>query len=341
MDLVYMMELGLEGKNIGVTTGEPLLDNFTLGIRKGTITAIAAMEKVGKSKFTRYHHIFHPYINYLKTGKKVNWRIYSLEETIKGVTADLSSTLIKHFSNGTIPKKRIMGTEMDKEGNQVKLTIEEQILVRRINIDHVQPLFGVYEKERQIKPGLIEFTSNPVTPKQFEMDCLSYLNKRGRVVFEQGAPIKYEPNEDILNIFIVDDVRLMKKIGDEKQTVDAVIEVMVNQCQNLNEIAFIPIIHLNRTAVDWQRLKEIGKQHFYPSADLIKSTANVSERAHQVITLHNPNAPGFETPLFFGKHTKPNQRSIHLVTSRDTEFPNHLLCNFDGATNHFTNYQVI
>lgn len=352
--LIQEMEDGKLGKKVGITTGSKEIDEMILGIRKGSSVIVAAKEKVGKSKWTRYHFIVQPYLNFLKTGQNVNWVLFSLEEPRVKVEADIISALIYHFYGQVISRNLILGTEL-KDGKPVIITPEQEALVHKVYFEHIELLFGKFDREgTQLEPGMIEFYGTKVTPTQYEAILIDYAKKFGNLVYTEipeknslgNTVIKkvisnFVPHTDTTPIVIVDDLRLLKKEGGNKETVDAALDVGVNLTQTLKWFFILGIIHLNRENTDYKRIEAVGKNKYYPDSSLIKDTGNAGERAHFVITIHDPQAPGFETPTYFNQKVLPGDRSIHLVASRDTEFPRHCSTNFNGATITFQNYKKI
>ena len=360
MNLIHEMKKGLEGRAIGRSTGSKFLDTATLGIRAGASWLIAAAEKTGKSKWSRYHLVVQPYLQYLKSKHEfpTEWIIFSMEETRIRYEADVCAALIHEESGVIIPKARILGYDLTEDGDPILLSAEEQALVIECYNKHILPLFGEYDAEtgKQITPGLITFYEYKITPNDLEYTLKEYAKNKGTIRYikerreTENGPINvtrvnsfvpHNPNLQV--IVIIDDYRLLKKQGNNKQTVDAAFEVVVDISQQFKWFFIAGIMHLNRENTDQKRIERIGKNRYYPTADLIKDTGNGGERMHAVLTLFNPKSPAFGMKRHFN-HTLPDDdsyRSVHLVTSRDTIFPVSARFNFNGATCRCVDYEKI
>lgn len=355
-NLLHEIELTIKGKNLGGTTGSIELDRLTLGIRKGTSGAVVAKEKVGKSKWARYHYIVQPYLKGTLKNKKYVWALFSLEEPRVKVEADVCSALIYELYKVRVSRNKMLGIELDEEGKQVKLTEKERKLVTKVYHEHITKLFGVWTIEgRQVQPGLIKFYGNKITAKQYEGLLLEFAKDFGELLYEKVAKkteagivhtkevtgfIPHDP--ELTPIVIMDDYRLMKG-AQNKSKVDEALDVEVDITQRLRWFFFMGIIHLNREFTNFERIKAIGKNRYYPDTSLIKDTGNVGERKHFVISLFNPRDAGFETDIHFNyKVPKDNTyRSVHLIASRDVVYPQHLRSSFQGDIIHFLNYERI
>lgn len=362
-NLLAEMELGLTGKKVGLTTGSSVLDRMLLGIRKGASIVVAAKEKVGKSKWTRYHFIVQPYLKeVLKNNKRVKWILFTLEEPRVKVEADVTSALIKHFYNKTVTRATILGEDLDQDGKPKLITREQQDLVRLVYHEHIIPLFGEHDPDTglQIKKGLITTHEVPMSPTEYKDVLIKYAErygtpiykevtrkKGGKTLVESREILNFTPQDDTTCIVIVDDYRLMKAdkggSSEEKAIVDAAIKTEVELTQRLKWFFFCGIIHLNRENTDYKRIETIGANRYFPDASLIFGTSSAAQRKHAVVTLYNPEETVLDSPLHFN-YTLPGDgtyRSCHLVTSRDVVFPQHARATFDGGTITFEEYEKI
>jgi hypothetical protein len=321
MNLLREIEDGQRGKKLGLTTGDLILDKMLLGIRKGTTTLIASKEKVGKSKFVRHHWILQPYLKEVLGNKKnVKWILLTLEEPRYKVEADIISGLCM-VEGMYIPRSKMLGEDIDADGRLAKLNQSEFDLIKRMYETHIIPLFGEHDENGTIQEGLVTTYEHSMTPARYNKILTDFA----------------ESNLDTHPIVIVDDYRLFS--NSDKTSLDLTFQIEVDITQKYKLFSIVGIMHLNRSNVDFNRIQAIGPGRYYPDSSLIKDTGNGGERKHSVITLFNPSDPGFEIPVHFGTKVKPDYRSVHLVTSRDTQYPMHAQCSFNGFS--FTNYKSV
>lgn len=339
MNLLSEIEEGQRGKRHGLTTGSPLIDKMILGIRKGTTVLVAAKEKVGKSKFVRYHWILQPYLKeVLAKGKQVEWLLFTLEEPRFKVEADIVCGLC-HAEGTFISRSKMLGEESDEEGNLLRLTSKELDLIKRMYETHIIPLFGEFDDERQISKGLVTTYEHSIDPTRYGNILLNYAVEKGAKIEKVDGHLNViEFNKpDIHPIVIVDDYRLFN--SSNKESLDATFQIEVDITQKFKWFSIVGIMHLNRVFTDYNRIQTMGPGKYYPDSSMIKDTGNGGERKHSVITLFNPSDPVFEIPVHFGTKVTPDYRSVHLVTSRDTQYPLHATCSFNGFA--FNNYKNV
>lgn len=357
-NLIAEMEYGLQGKRIGLTTGSPMLDRMTLGIRHGTSWLIAAKEKVGKSKWTRFHLLVEPYLKGILGGaKEVRWIYFSLEEPRVKVEADVCSALIYKEYGISISRNKMLGTYLDEEGMPVFLDAGEQAIVRDTYKKHIIPLFGEHcpDSGEQLTPGLIEFYETDITPAKYEGILIDYAERHGEIVYktvkekvgnslvDRKIISNFIPSDDTLPVVIMDDYRLLDGVGSKKEIIDSAFQIEVSLTQKFKWFFFAGIMHLNRDNLNYKRIESIGKNRYYPDSSLVKDSGNGGERKHTVITLFNPMDPGFDCDTHFNYELPEDNtyRSVHLVASRDTPYPQHLRTSFEAEHIHFVNYERI
>ena len=294
-NLLEEVRLGKEGKRIGGTTGSLILDACTLGIRKGVLGGVVAKEKVGKSKWVRYHYIVAPYIHGILKEKEYRWLLFSLEEPRVKVEADICSALIYHFYGEKISRNLMLGIAIDEYHNPIVVTDAQEQLIEKVYNDHIIPLFGTWTSEgQQITPGLIQFEGNKVTPSQYQAKLEQFAALNGDLKYanipeitESGTTrmrkeiVNFVPHDaDMIPIVIMDDYRLMRKESGTKDTIDRALEVEVDITQKMKWFFFMGILHLNRDLTNFERIASIGKNMYYPDTSLIKDTGNFGERKH-------------------------------------------------------------
>lgn len=364
MNFKRRYELGQLGKNIGLSMGIPKLTSSTRGIQKKMIYAVGAAPKVGKSKFVNFAFILSPYKEALKKGPEalanLHWIFYSFE-------MDRSSTEF-HFAahyfaedydihnfmhKGEIimmSADYLLGKLIDKEGEMIPLHPEHQPILIEIYKNRIKPLFGTYDEEgKQLSKGKIDFIEERDNPTGLRNYIMRYAKENGEFQFEsyytvdeKGKRVRKErivgykeKNPDLVTIIITDHMRKLKfeRGFSMKQNVDKWVEYQV-EFRNWCLFTFVDIIHTNRSVSAVERMKFAG-EFIYPTGDDLKDTGNLSEDANMVITLFNANDEKYGLEKHFGYDlaSYPYYRSIHIVESRDTECPLHIMANLYGGTN--------
>ena len=119
--------------------------------------------------------------------------------------------------------------------------------------------------------------------------------------------------------------------------------IEVELTQILKWYFIIGVLHLNREFSDYKRIESIGKNKYYPDTSLIKDSGNPGERKHFVFALFNPSDPGFEIGVHFNFKVPADgsYRSIHLIASRNTKYPQHARCSFLAEAITFQNYTYV
>lgn len=358
MNLLTEIQRGQEGLRIGATTGSVVLDRMTLGIRAGTSIAIAAKEKVGKSKFVRWHYIVQPYLKeVLLKDNDIRWILITLEEPRFKVEADVACALMSELYNVEISRSLMLGETIDEDGNPIKLKYNEIELIKEVYTKHIIPLFGEYDEDgNQLSPGLIETYESDITPSKFESILMDFANMYGELetrkvsrnvrgkIIQSEEIISFHQNSKVLPIVIIDDYRLFTEepgFTETKKIIDETVRIQVTMTQRIKFFAFVGIIHLGRESTDYERIKAVGTMYYFPEARSIMDSSVPAQRAHTVITLLNPSDTGFPIKVHFNKKVKPNTRGIHLVASRDTPFPQHAHASFNGGVCKLTEYELL
>lgn len=253
----------------------------------------------------------------------------------------------------------LKGQLVDDAGNiiRVKPTIFEAL--KTVYDTRIIPLFGEFDVEGvQISKGLITFLEQKDNPTGIRNYLIDYAKKNGTIFYNKfkGSDGKmhqkmrsYKPNNPDKYVFVVTD-HLRKLVPERnftlKQTVDKFSEYSV-EMKNLFKFSFVHIIHLNRSMGDVQRLK-FQDDYIYPNSDDIKETGNLSEDCDFLFTMFNPNDDRFNLTKHFGKLIKdnhnnylfPNMRTVHLVESRHTFYPQHFRINMFGGIKKFEQLKI-
>lgn len=261
-------------------------------------------------------------------------------------TVELSSNYLK-------------GQLIDDNNNIIKVKPSVFEALKIVYETRIIPLFGQYDIEGNLmKPGLITFLEQKDNPTGIRNYLIDYAKRNGTIIYTKfkGGDGKihqkiqcYKPNNPDKFVFIITD-HLRKLVSERgftlKQTVDKFSEYSV-EMKNIFKFTFIHIIHLNRSMTDVQRIK-YQDDGLYPNSDDIKETGNLAEDCDFLFTMFNPNDDRFNLSKHFGKLIKdahnnylyPNMRTIHLVESRHTFYPQHFRVNMYGAIKKFKQLKI-
>lgn len=346
MNFIEYFKKGQEGRNKGLTTGLPNLDNAIHGVQKKAIYGIASPPKVGKTTFVDYSFILSPYLQSLvESNIDIEWIYFSYEIDRLQKEMKFACFFLKHdygimtfIHNGKeeeISSDYLSGKLLDENKQLIKVSEEIENKLKIIYRERIVPLFGEYDETGyRIKKGKIDFIENKKTPTQMFTYLQSHVKQNGRInKDEDGNVISFIPNNpNKYTIVITDHVRKItrEKNSSLKETVDKWISHSV-ELRNLTEYSFVHIIHSNRDLANIDRIKYMG-EFLYPTSDDIKDTGNLSEEADYMLTLFNALDEkynikkhfGLELYNFDGALKYPNYRSLHLVESRQTVCPQHM-----------------
>jgi len=348
--------LGQEGGNIGIPLGDGL-ENLTRainGVQKGRIYTIASMPKVGKTTLTNYSFVISVYLHAIKNNLPVHWYYFSFEMSREileffFVTAfiylEYKKDKIKLPEGVThrgrnfieITPELLMGKVLDDNMEIIKVPDFLREAAFNVYEKHVVKLFGRFDKNgKQIEKGMITLITKPENPTGIYKYLISEMEKKGTVITEKVGPFTriagYKPNnENLINIVVVDHIRKLHIERDmsKKQLIDKFLEYEVI-LRDVFKLTFVNVIHLNRTMTSIDRYKLLGDRLF-PGAENIMDSSNLEQDSDYVLTLFNPNDDKFNLSNHFGLQIRdkkmnpiyPNLRTIHLVASRHTVFPQH------------------
>lgn len=376
MNFTTAYMLGQEGSNQGLSMGEGLseVSNAVNGIQKAMIYGIAAGPKVGKSTFADFVFVIQAYIESIINNTPLEIIYYSFEIDRISKEFDFASHFLmrdhnihmirlpegvtmKGESTIEMSSNYLRGKLKDDNGEMIKVSDHVDQHLELVYRNRLVPLFGEYDEEtgKQISEGVITFIEQKENPTGIRNYLIEDAKKHGDFIEETyhnkatnstGTKILgYKPhNDDRFVIVVTDHLRKLKleRGFKMKETVDKYIEYSV-EIRNWCKYSFIHIIHLNRSMSDMTRLKYAGDMLF-PNGDDIKDTGNLSEDADFLFTMLNPNDERFNLTEHFGWKIRdkagnplyPKMRTIHLVESRHTEFPQHFRVNMVGGTKNFS-----
>ena len=249
----------------------------------------------------------------------------------------------------------LRGRLQDDNNNTVLVPqyIEDKLKI--VYRERIIPLFGEFSAEGvQLSFGrirIIEEKDNPTGLRNYLFDYAeregsfvkqSYFSKKENKTKERIIGYNTQKPEKY-TICVTDHLRKLKKERGYtlKENIDKWIEYQV-EIRNWCNFTFVDIIHLNRSMSDIARAKFMGDR-LYPTSEDIKDTGNLSEEANHILTMFNPNDDKYNLRTHFGVEIKtlkneilyPLVKTLHLVESRHTWYPQHFRYNMKGNVKSF------
>lgn len=256
---------GLEGKNIGLSTGLDRLDDF-ISIKKRMMITVFGSTGSGKSSLTMQAFVTNPIEEAILQNKKLKIILFSMERSI--VFTQAKWLCLKAFkqSGEVIDLGLLLGWKKNKSLNKHQLNLIDMF---EDYFDRVEEKMDIYEGQK--------------TPDEIEKIIWKYAEKNGKVENIEGKPyyIPNDPDEHV--IIIADHLGLTKvgKHGNKKAAIDTMIEVL----QEARDVLGYSIINVSQVNRD---LSKSNKDVFEPHLDHLKETGNIAEASDVVISIFDP-----------------------------------------------------
>jgi hypothetical protein len=366
MNFIETFKKGKAGKNLGLSTGIPQLDEAIGGLQKKTSIGLAAAPKCGKTTLADFCFLLMPFLEAILKGTldNIEWIYFSFE--VDRINKEFKFAAFFMFHDYQISgymykgkwydmdSQYLLGKKIHREGSieeRIPMTEEHENMLKEIYANRIVPLFGEYDKYgRVITPGKIKFITerdNPTGMDKYlrahakahgEFVEESYVVSEGDKLIPKKRVIGYTAkNPDKFTIIITDHIRKLRRERGftMKENIDKWLEYTTDW-RNLCEWTFINIVHSGRQLANVERLRYAGETIF-PTADDTKDTGNIAEESTILMTLFNANDEKYNLKTHFGHDLSqyPNYRSLHITESRDTECPAHVFLNMFGGVNVF------
>ena len=367
-NFVSTFKAGQEGRNFGITTGIPALDEAINGLQRGVSIGLAAAEKVGKTTLADFSFLISPYLYMLSVNRldDIEWIYYSFEIDRVSKEFKIASFFMAHdFKEyNFIYKDKVyqmnpnylMGKQIHRNSDDtteiVPVSVEHEIMLKQVYINRIIPMFGRYDEHgNKIAKGKIDFIEMPENPTGVYKYLELHAKLNGEVLYETYTSLNekniseirkriigYKPNNpNKFTVVIADHIRKFRRERGftMKDNIDKWLEY-TTELRNRCKFTFINIAHMNRGLSNIERLKFAG-EYVFPTSDDVKDSGNLGEESTYVLTMFNPNDEKYNITKHFGVDVRsyPNYRSLHLVASRDTDFPAHIQLNMYGGINTF------
>jgi hypothetical protein len=374
MNFKIAFDRGQLGVNKGLTLGPGLerVSRAINGLQRGMIYGVASAPKVGKSTLVDSGFVAGPWMDAVEKGIEIEFIYLSYEIDRISKEFDFAAFFLWydfHIMHITLPNgikfrgesvielsgDYLLGKLQDDNGNIIKVNDEIIPMLQAVYHTRIKLLFGDYDiAGNLVTKGAIRFIEDKDNPTGVRNNLFTYAEKHGKfksIDYKDKTDNKIKQrivgytvtNPERYVVIITDHLRKLKpERGFQiKQTVDKMVEYQV-ELRNWCNYSFVDIIHLNRDMSDTHRMRMMGDL-LYPTSDDIKDTGNLSEEANHVFTMFNPNDDKYNLRKHFGckiKDAKGNQiypkmRTIHLVESRHTYFPQHFKVEMFGGVKAF------
>lgn len=265
--LKTLIDLGREGKNVGLQIGLPKLESKIDGLTSSTYYLIGGGTSSGKTSLLLYSFIYKPFMNRGK--RKVQFIYYSLEMPEEILQAKLISIYIYEKYNKILTVKDILsknrGTLLSNENYEI-------ICKAYSWLEELDKCLTIYDK------GL--------TANKLYAHLSTELEKYGKVI-ETDNKKTYVPNDDNQLITVmIDHIGLIRATEGrkKKEEIDLASSYLVT-LKNRCGISPIVLSQINRQSSSMDRrnanFQEIELQDF-------KDTGNPAEDADNVIAIYNP-----------------------------------------------------
>lgn len=235
-DLYKSIDDGREGKNIGVSTGLPRLDDWIGGIQRNMYYLIFGGSGSGKSAIALYSFIYRP----LKDGVKNYLVVYfSLELSAQSLLAKLLCLYIWEEYNVLISYKDLMSWN-----SPLNDWAYEYVCKARSWLESVMDHFIIYDKS--------------LNRDVFYHALMEIVEERGNwAVSEDGRRKIYTPNNpDLITVAIVDHLSLVtpKSGSTKKEEMDAVSAYAITLRERTG-MSFVILQQENRNSANMDRRK--------------------------------------------------------------------------------------
>jgi hypothetical protein len=373
MNFITKFVAGQSGRNKGLTTGVPSLDQTLGGIRKYHSYGVAAAPKCGKTTLVDFCFVISPYLQALRNNTldklDIIYFSYEIDRISKefkfaaffffydfGITTYTFQDIVYDMDQDYLMGAKTYIAGKTDKGEDIRevipITPEHKDILKTIYYNRIIPIFGEYDTHgNQIKPGKVLVIEEQDNPTGMYKYLLNYARKHGifktekyTVSDEKGRSeikeriIGFDDNTpDTYRIIVTDHIRklILERGFTMKQNIDKWLEY-TTILRNRCGYIFVNICHSNRGIANVQRLQHAGEMIF-PTSDDVKDTGNLAEESTVLMTLFNPSDEKYNLTRHMGVELNqfPKYRSLHITESRYTDCPVHIQLNMFGNINYF------
>lgn len=262
--LLQNIEAGKKGRNIGISTGLPVLDSIIFGIQRKYLYTIGADTSGGKTSFAVDVFLYNLIKNRLD--RKVSILYYSFEMASDILYAKLLSLRIFDEYNEIVTYEDILSLTKpisDKHAHLVKLSIPW--------LTSLEEIVTIYDKA--------------LSPNGIYATCKQWLKRFG--TFEEIEEHKenyIEHDLEQYKVVLIDHVGLIAGPGTKKEKIDLTTDYLIS-FRNKCNITGVFVQQLNRNAKSMDR-KTNGYELL--QLDDFKDTSGTTDASEVVIALFYP-----------------------------------------------------
>lgn len=264
--LFQIIKSGLNGDNLGITTGLPKLDETIAGIQRATMYNVGAGQGVGKSSLALSNFIYQPLLN----NPKLKIIYFSLELTGQVLLAKLLSLRLYEVYQVDISYKRLISRTKNTRLTQEEYTMVESCLPW---LKDMESRILIYDKA--------------LTTSAMYKILKTYSEANGKWLEEENNDVykSNDPEETIL--IVLDHIGLMRKLPGQtkKDAIDTACDELIyfrNKCSYSSLI----LQQLNRTNESMDRRKAELQE---PELQDFKDSGGPSEAADVVLAIFFPH----------------------------------------------------
>lgn len=262
--LLENIEAGKQGKNIGISTGMPVIDSVIFGIQKKYLYTIGADTSGGKTSFAIDTFVY----NLIKNAGDIPTSIlyYSFEMSSDVLYAKLLSRRIFDEYNEVVTYEDILSlTKPISDAHSSLVNLATPWLLS------LEPKVTIYDKA--------------LSPNGVYATCKEWLKRFGTFIEIAEHKEEYlEKDPEHYKIVVIDHVGLISGPGTKKEKIDLTTDYLIS-FRNKCNITGIMVQQLNRNAKSMDR-----KLNNYELIQLddFKDTSGTTDASEVVIALYYP-----------------------------------------------------
>lgn len=262
-NLLDLINKGREGRNKGLSTGLPKLDNLISGVQRGWLTVIAGGSGSGKTSLAIYSYVYQP-LKQMLGDPKLKIVYFSLEISKELLMAKLLSIYILDTYHESISFKELLSFNDKLDDYRYKIVIDAFAW-----LSEVEKHLIIYDK--------------PVNADGVNEFLTKYLATQGQFKEINENQIEYISNyEDPYHIVVIDHIRLLS--GQPKEQIDKLCDYLV-YLRNVAKITPVLIQQINRDSQSMDRRK--GGYNLIQQSDLADSSSP-AQSAEVILALFHP-----------------------------------------------------
>lgn len=318
--LIERIKLGMDGQNIGLSTGIAKLDKTIYGLQKGWIYTVLSSTGGGKSSFAINSCIYQP-LKQMMGDDRLRILYISLELSTEVLLAKLLSLYIYDTYNVVITYEQMLSMKDVLDPDLYRYVEMSIPWLEKVNKHLI-----VYDK--------------PMNAKKLYAFIKGHFEERGEFIDVNEHKTVYKHKyEDHFTLVIVDHVRLLEHQGSSpKPEIDLMCKYMIS-LRNRCGLTAILIQQSNRNSTDMERRKA-DMQEFNLSD--LSDTSDTAQASEVVLGLFYPHREKMSTCRGYRVENglKGRLRVFQILKNRFGQSDVAFGVGFYGEVNHFENLPI-